>query len=140
MYKVPENRLRDDRMCPSTSFLNEWSLRVNEQKTEFVKVYLAEKEDTDAYGVKVAGNEPWRSSKLLGSLLCSTKDIFHRIHLENIAFSNFKKVWLQGKRISLKRRIQVYEAQVVSVLMYGSCSWAAPKHVIEKLNSTPEDT
>ena len=43
MYKVPENRLRDDRMCPSTSVLNEWSPRVNEQKTEFVKVYLARK-------------------------------------------------------------------------------------------------
>ena len=120
----------------ATSVLNEWSLRVNEQKTEFVKVHIAGKEDVDSNGVKVAGNEPWRSSKLLGSLLCGTKDIFNRIHLANIAFSNFKKVWLQGRRISLKRRIQVYEAQVVSVLMYGSCSWAAPKHVFEKLNTT----
>ena len=101
-----------------------------------MKVYLAGKGDTDSNGVKAAGNESWRSSKLLGSLLCSTKDIFHRIHLGNIAFSNFKKVWLQGKRISLQRRIQVYEAQVVSVLMYGSCSWAAPKHVLEKLDTT----
>ena len=109
---------------------------MNEQKTEYVKVYIAGKEETDMHGVKVAGNEPWRNSKLLGSLLCSTKDIFHRIHLANIAFSTFTKVWLQGKRISLKRRIQVYEAQVVSVLLYGSCSWAAPKHVFERLNTT----
>ena len=120
----------------ATSVLNEWSLRVNEQKTEFVKVYIAGKDEADSNGVKVAGDEPWRSNKLLGSLLCSTKDIFQRIHLGNIAFANFKKVWLQGKRISLRRRIQVYEAQVVSVLMYGSCSWAAPKHVLERINTT----
>ena len=134
---IGEDEVKLQQILPiATSVLNEWSLQVNEQKTEFVKVYLAGKGDTDSNGVKVAGNESWRSSKLLGSLLCSTKDIFHRIHLGNIAFSNFKKVWLQGKRISLQRRIQVYEAQVVSVLMYGSCSWAAPKYVLEKLDTT----
>ena len=67
-------------------------LRVNEQKTEFVKVYIAGKDEADSNGVKVAGDELWRSNKLLGSLLCSTKDIFQRIHLGNIAFANFKKV------------------------------------------------
>ena len=90
---------------------------------------------TDSNGTKISGNEACRSSKLLGSLLCSTKDIYNRIHLGNIAFSNFSKVWLQGKRISLKRKLLVYEAQVVSVMIYGSCSWSAPKHVFEKLNT-----
>ena len=45
---------------------------------------------------------------------------------------SFLKVWLQGKRISLQQKIQVYDARVVSVLMCGSCSWAAPEHVLEK--------
>ena len=49
---------------------------------------------------------------------------------------SFSKLWLQGKGISLSRQIQVYEAQVVSVFLYGSCSWAAPKHVLERLNTT----
>ena len=87
-----------------------------------------------SFGAKIAGNEPWRSTKLLGSLLCSTKDILHRIQLGNVAFANFRKVWLQGRKISLKRKLLIYEAQVVSVLMYGSYSWAAPKHILEKLN------
>ena len=52
----------------ATSVLNEWSLQVNEQKNEFVRVFLAGKGDTDSNGVKVAGNESWRSIKLLGSL------------------------------------------------------------------------
>ncbi|KAL5255329.1 hypothetical protein ACHWQZ_G014669 [Mnemiopsis leidyi] len=118
----------------ATSVLKEWSLNVNEQKTEFVRVYLAGKNETDSFGVKISGNEPWRCTKLLGSLLCSTKDILHRIQLGNVAFANFSKIWLQGRKISLKRKLLIYEAQVVSVIMYGSCSWAAPKHILEKLN------
>ena len=54
--------------------------------------------------------------------------------LGNIAFANFRKIWLQGRKISLKRKQLIYEAQVISLLMYGSCSWAAPKHKLEKLN------
>ena len=105
-----EHQLRE--ILPvATSVLDAWSLRVNEQKTEYVKVYIAGKEETDMHGVKVAGNEPWRNSKLLGSLLCSTKDIFHRIHLANIAFSNFTKVWLQGKRISCNCNCNYYNSQ-----------------------------
>ena len=118
----------------ATSVLKDWSLNVNEQKTEFVRVYLAGKNETDSFGAKIAGNEPWRSTKLLGSLLCSTKDILHRIQLGNVALANFRKIWLQGRKISLKRKLLIYEAQVISVLMYGSCSWAAPKHILEKLN------
>ena len=40
-----------------------------------------------------------------------------------------------GQKNSLKRKLLINEAQVVSVLMYGSCSWAAPKHILEKLNT-----
>jgi len=67
---------------------------------EFVKVYIAGKDKYDSNGVKVTCNEPWRSSKLLGSLSCSTMDIFPQIHLGNIAFANLKKVRLQEKCIS----------------------------------------
>ena len=56
----------------ATSVLKYWSLNVKEQKTEFVRVYLAGKNETDSFGAEIAGNEPWRSTKLLGSLLCST--------------------------------------------------------------------
>ena len=100
------------------SVLKEWSLNVNEQKPEFVRVFLAGKNETDSHGVKISGNEQWRSTKQLGSLMCSTRDILRRIQLGNVAFANFSKIWLQGRRISLKRKLQVYEAQVVSVLMY----------------------
>ncbi|KAL5252427.1 hypothetical protein ACHWQZ_G015262 [Mnemiopsis leidyi] len=38
----------------ATSVLKEWSLNVNEQKTEFVRVYLAGKNETDSFGVKTS--------------------------------------------------------------------------------------
>ena len=56
-----------------------------------LEAYLAGKGDTNSNGVKAFDNESWRSSELLGFLLCSTKDNFHCIHLGNIAFSNLKK-------------------------------------------------
>lgn len=117
-----------------TETLQQWNLNVNEQKTEFVHVHLAAKTDLKSDGTPLSGNEEWRISKLLGSLLCSTKDIIHRINLGHFAFNNFKKVWLQKKTISLEVKLQIYEAQVVSVILYNACSWAAPKHIIEKLN------
>ena len=63
----------------AASVLKEWSLNVNKHETDFVRVYLAGKNKTDSFGVKISGNEPLRFTKLLGSLLCSTKDILHRI-------------------------------------------------------------
>ena len=100
---------------------------MNDDKTEEVHVYLSKRDDVDSSGKSFVDNEDWRSSKLLGSLLCSVKDITHRIILGNIAFNNFKNIWMKGKKISLARRLRVYDAQVVSILLYNSGSWAAPE-------------
>ena len=114
--------------------LQDWNLYVNESKTEFVRFYVAGSEETDDNGFAVRGNEPWRFCKSLGSLLCSTADIDRRIILASSAFQTFRKVWLKGTKISLKRKLLVYEAQVLSVLLYNCSSWSAPKQVMEKLN------
>ena len=42
------------------------------------------------------------------------------------------KTW--SDKIPLKKRTILYEALVVSVLMYNSSCWAAPKSVLEKLD------
>ena len=134
---LDDNRESLDILLPlAKDILQQWNLFVNEDKTEFVRVYLADKSDVNEKGESLVNNEPWRSNKLLGSLLCSTKDITRRCILGNAAFSTFKKIWLQGAKISLERKLKVYEAQVVSVMLYNCNSWSAPQNVINKLDIT----
>ena len=118
-----------------TRIFKEWDLGVNENKTEFVHLHLARPDDVDNDGNSLVDNEAWRASKSLGSLLCSTRDIKHRIQLANAAFQTYSKVWLRGTKIPLKRKLLVYEAQVVSVLLYNCGCWSAPKHIMSKLDT-----
>ena len=66
--------------------------------------------------------------------MCSIQDIKQRCIKGNIAFNSFKAVWLEGRRIPLTKLIVIYEAMVVSVIMYNCSSWAATKDVLEKLD------
>ena len=112
----------------------QWNLQINEAKTEFVHFRIADRHELREDGSPLRGNEEWCTTKLLGSLMCSTKDIIHRCALGNIAFQTFQKVWLNSK-ITLNKKLKVYEAQVVSVIMYNSSCWAAPMAALAKLDS-----
>ena len=70
-----------------------------------------------------------------GGLVRAWGDIMHSIVLSHSAFQTYSKFWLQGPKIPLKKKLIVYEAQVISVLLYNCSSWSAPKHVMEKLNT-----
>ena len=118
----------------ATNVLKEWSLNVNETKTEFVHFFHADPDQVDAKDQPVQNNEPWRKSKLLGSYMCSEYDIRQKCILGNLAFKNYQEIWLQGKKISLTRLIKVYEAMVTSVMMYNCSSWAASQDVLKKLD------
>ena len=67
--------------------------------------------------------------------MCSTADIRHCICLANAAFNTFTKLWMQPRKISITLLMHVYNAMVLSVFMYNSSSWAAPKNVLEKLDT-----
>ena len=45
-------------------------------------------------------------------------------------------MWLTGKKISLDRKLHLYEAQVVSVMMYNSNSWCATSSALNHLDVT----
>ena len=133
---LDEERETLDALLPvCRDVFQEWNLFVNEDKTEFVHFHVAGRGDTDANGNLLLGNESWRFCKSLGSLLCSTADISHRIALAQSAFQTYTKLWLRGTQIPLERKLIVYEAQVLSVLLYNCSSWSAPKAVMEKLNT-----
>ena len=120
------------------NILNEWNLFVNDDKTEYTRIYLADKSELNKNGksVRKLKQEEWRENKSLGSLLCTETDIKRRSNLGNMAFSNFNKCWLQGPKIPLAVKIKLYDALVASVILYNCDSWSAPSDVIESLDVT----
>ena len=108
---------------------------MNKSKTEFTHIYLAEAEGVDDQGAATQGNETWCSSKSLGSLLCSSKDIMHRCVLGNLSFHSFWSIWMRGPKTPLQKRLQVYQAMCVSTMLYNCSSWAAPKTILNKLDA-----
>ena len=116
--------------------LSEWNLFMNEEKTETTLVYIAQKDEVNSDGNPVYGNEGWRTRKALGSLLCTSKDIERRCQLGNAAFATFRKLWLQGHKITIERKLKLYNAQVVSIMLYNCNSWSATKAYLKKLDVT----
>jgi hypothetical protein len=116
----------------ATEILKDWNLFVNEDKTDFTHVWLAKSDDKDEQGKLISGNELLRKSITLGSMSCSKEDITHRISLGYAAFSKCNKAW--SNKIPLDKRLLLYEALVVSVMIYNSSCWAGPNCVLEKLD------
>jgi len=132
---LDEEKVRLEFVLPvATHVLKEWNLNVNASKTEFDHFYKALEDEVDVFGKTVKGNEAWRTTKLLGSQLCSRVDIERKCVLGNVAFSKFQTVWLHGRRIELSKLIQLYEAMVVSIMLYNSSSWCATKMFLDKLD------
>ena len=116
--------------------LEQWDLFVNEDKTDFEHFFIAKKHDKDEKGESLLYNEPWRTKNLFGSKLCSIKDIQHRISLGWAAFTMYSKVWLHGPKISFPLKLQLYDALVISVMLYNSSSWAVPHVATDKFDAT----
>ena len=64
------------------SVFEEYNLFINPDKTEYVHFYFAEpkpkKKKNVVVGATYRGDEPWRTHKTIGSLICSEKVIKHR--------------------------------------------------------------
>ncbi|MEE8289617.1 MAG: reverse transcriptase domain-containing protein [Nitrosomonadaceae bacterium] len=81
-------------------------------------------------------NEIWRQSKKVGSLLGDIEDICRRKQLAISALKSMQKVWLQKyKRISLQTRLKLFEALVLSILLYNCSCWGLRKVDEDQLDS-----
>ena len=54
---------------------------------------------------------------------------------DDIAFKKFEKVWLTGEKISLERKLRLYDAQVTSVLLFNSNGWIPKKATMDKIDT-----
>ena len=127
-----------DMMPQIKETLAEWNLFINDTKTEYTRVHLADVDDVNDKGKKIREGklEEWRTNKVLGSLLCSTEYVRRRCQLGNVAFANYDKCWLKGPKIPLQTKLRLYDSLVVSVMLYNCNSWAVPNAALEKLDTT----
>ena len=126
---IDEEKEELQQLLPTASkTLKDVNLFINEAKTEFTHVYLSDHQE----GVR--GEEDWRKNKILGSRLCSSSDITARCIMGNSAFRSFWKLWIRGSKIPLAKKLQLYNATCVSLMVYNCNSWAAPKAAMEKLD------
>ena len=80
------------------------------------------------------GKEEWRKSKFLGFKLGTKEDIQHRMCLACVSFNKFKKIWNAKKHIDMNTKLKIYDATVIPVFLYNSCTWASTKSDMEKLD------
>ena len=124
-----------DLLLPTTcNILWDWNLLVNESKTEFTHIHLVDADQKDKNGKAVRGNEQWHISGSLRSLLCRSTDVFQRCSLGTAAFHSLWAMWLRHPLITLQRRLQIYHAVVVIIMLYNCESWAVPQSVLSHLD------
>eukprot|EP00117_Sycon_ciliatum_P007131 scpid85535/ scgid10364/ len=92
-----------------TSVLGTWSLKVNEAKTEWIHISST--------------TTTWKKSKQLGTLLGEEEDMNHRINKASKAFGQLYSVWLRRSNISESRRLRLYNALIVPILLYNCEVW-----------------
>ena len=101
--------------------LREWSLHVNQDKTEWIAIN--------------AKCDNWKSSKQLGSLMGENEDIRRRIELASGAYGRMYSLWLRRNNVSESRRLRLYNAIVLPTLLYNYETWGPPKALLDRLDS-----
>jgi len=111
----------------SEPILKNWDLTVNRDKTEHTTLKREEKTTIEA----------WRNTKKLGTLLGDTEEMRRRKQLASIAFHDLKRIWSRKKnnKIGVARRLRLYNAYIMPVLTYNSCTWALTRSEIDELDA-----
>ena len=103
----------------AASTFSDWNLPVNDTKTERTTL----KRGTD----NSATEEPWRNTKKLGTLLGDRQELDRRKQLAANALNTTRVLWNKFSRVSVRRRIRIYNAYVLPILTYNMGTWALTK-------------
>ena len=114
----------DDSVQKIEETLKVYNLTVNVDKTEKIVIKRGERLE-----------EFWRKSKKLGSLLGDEEDILRRKTLARNALREIDNVWVRKTKISLRKRLHLYNSLVKPILLYNCETWALSKTESEKLDA-----
>ena len=110
----------------AAKILKSWNLAMNSDKTE--KIVLKREQNR--------ADEKWRSTKKLGTLLGDSEEMQRRKQLAAAAFSKLKHVWSdKNNKISVRKRIRLYNAYVMPILTYNASTWALSDTELEELEA-----
>lgn len=107
--------------------LGKWDLNINDKKTERITLKREAEQD----------QESWRKAKKLGTLLGDTEELHRRKQLAAASFHGLERIWCRKKnnKISVDRRLRLYNAYVLPVLTYNSCTWALTQTEQDELDA-----
>ena len=80
------------------------------------------------------GQEQWRTTRHLGTLLDTASDVAKRITCANAAYATLTKVWLRRNLVNEERRIQLFKAFVLPHFMYNLCTQALTKPLEQRFD------
>ena len=100
------------------------NLIINEGKTEQVTIKRGKVQE-----------EKWRNVIKLGSKLGDKEDIKRRKELATIAMKNNENLWKSKWKASMKKRLELYDLLVKSILLYNCGTWGMTKTEAKKLDS-----
>ena len=101
--------------------LEEWNLKVNASKTEYTCIDRT--------------TDDWKSTRKLGSLLGDSKDLSKRKNLAIVAFKNMTSLFIRRHKIGEVRRMRLYNALILPILIYNGSTWALTETETKSLNA-----
>jgi hypothetical protein len=108
-------------------------LEINVEKTEYMAFNIKEEEGD----VMIADNKLKKVNdfRYLGSMMESTESDFKRRKgLAYGTWNSMEKIWT-AKHVRIELKINIFEASVLSILLYGCESWIITPQLEKKINS-----
>ena len=102
-----------------------WNLSVNRTKTEYTTLQRMSKK----------GEERWRTTKKLGTILGDDEELSRRRSLATIALKNATNLWSRRTYVSERRRLRIYNACVRPILTYNMGTWALTQNQTARLDA-----
>ena len=111
-------------------------LKVNWEKTELM--YIGEGPDPAPFTFEGVEVKFVPKFKYLGSILTKNSnlraEIDRRRALAAAAMKSLSRPLWKRNNISRATKLRIYNASVISILLYGSETWALPKHLAARIN------
>jgi hypothetical protein len=86
------------------------------------------------YEIYRNGPEKWKTSKYLGSLMDTEKDIIRRKHLAQNAYSKLEDIFNTSK-VKIPTKIKIFSAYISSIFLYNSETWTLTKNQEKAIDS-----